>query len=213
MTTATNIPSPHARSPVTRSASPSIPAVLAEAFCEDPMMRHVFPEPRTRTERLVRLFAGSQRHAVLTGGGAASTDAAAALWLPLQRLEMTAGDVLRAGMLGLPLAIGLASFRRLDRHEAEAARVLASLAREPSAYLWCIGTTLAARGTGQGRAVLARALADMAGYRRVLLKTENERNLTFYASCGFELVARVVVQASGFPMWVMARPLDRGGQR
>src|SRR5437879_2382997 len=83
--------------------------ILADAFLHYPLMRYAFQS--TDEERgllLHKLFAKSVAAASLYGGVLVSNDAKAALtWLPGNCFPLSLSNELRAGMLAIPLQIGI----------------------------------------------------------------------------------------------------------
>jgi ribosomal protein S18 acetylase RimI-like enzyme len=189
--------------------------VLAEAFDEDPVFVHLFPDGATRRRSLTALWQGLSRYGlkyglVLTTGGVEGV----AVWFPPGRMELTFGRMLGSGF------VLVRAVRQLPRDARE--RVLASmrfmdgLERDQMGgreywYLWALGVLPGSQGRGLGRSLLEPVLerADR-GQAPCYLETFNERDIGFYERSGFRVV-REDAFPFGLPVWTLIRepgPVD-----
>ena len=181
--------------------------ILAAAFAQDPMFRHVIPDARQRIRQLPRLFAGSLRHCARRGGVAVVDASGVAGWVDGAHLSVGLVDAARARMLIVPVTIGPAAMGRLNRHERQTEAMIRQTCDGPFAYLWSLGVDPARQGGGLGRRTVTAALAQMraAGYDRCVLKTEQPDNVGLYRHLGFEVAASGTVESSGLTTWIMIR--------
>ncbi|MEW2015331.1 GNAT family N-acetyltransferase [Rhodococcus sp. NPDC076796] len=166
--------------------------VLAEAFCDDPLMVGIWPRERARHTALPSYFATSLRHFHLSGGGVryASTEAgevsAVSVWDGPSLWKPPTATTLRA-LPGLVAA--------LRARTAMALRIRAILdAHHPVArhwYLANVGSATAHRGLGAAKELIADKLAQcdensLAAY----LVCTDPANVTYYEKFGFTVSER-----------------------
>ncbi|MCA3695358.1 N-acetyltransferase [Aquidulcibacter sp.] len=156
-------------------------SITAEAFHEDPVNRWIFGTPKT-LDAVFPLLA--RTHYLKHGFCHMIGDGGAAMWLPWGApSEISLAATVQVGWAllatGSPGAIG----RALDA----GARMQAHHPKEPHLYLYTLGTRLASRGKGVGKALFAPVLAecDRTG-TAVYLENSNPNNEGFYRSHGFE---------------------------
>lgn len=184
-------------------------AALTRAFAEDPLYRHIFPDPAEARRSLNRLW-----DAILACSlkyGEVYTTAAvngAACWLSPGQTEMTLWRMLNTG-LALPRAVMAFSpqaRQRMMTFVDYTEKLHAPLKQRPHWYLWLLGVAPEAQGQGLGsrliQPVLARA--DAAGLP-CYLETETESNVHFYERRGFAVVHSGEVPGQGVRLWTMLR--------
>lgn len=180
-------------------------AVLGAAFADDPMMRWIFRGVPAQ-EHAIALWIGLFVEALASVGTidvAVDDDGTllgAAAWrhdgtpMPFGELP-TVGGMMTA-VLGearmVEVVTGLGEFA-------------ARKPEPPYHYLMFLGVHPSAQGKGAGRRLVTagQARAAAAG-QGVYLESTSERNLTFYASCGFEERPSFVLGQDGppaFPRW------------
>jgi GNAT superfamily N-acetyltransferase len=177
---------------------------MAQAFQNDPMSAHLLPDPRTRLDRMARVFRLFLTQLYLRDGHSytiGDTDGGA-LWLSpaahppsgLQQLRMLPGLSRVFGLLALP--------RRLrDLAQMESIHPK----RPPHWYLGFLGVRPSKQGCGLGgkllQPVLQRCDADrMPAY----LETSNVLNLPLYERHGFSVIAECDIER-GPHVWGMWR--------
>ena len=193
----------------THADSPLVQRVLARAFADDPVMRHLFPDDATRPERLRRFFALVARaesdpadtliaepdETAATGDGAAVT-----VWrkpgawrTPVAAMLRLALPMLATFGTGLPRALRVQDL--LEKHHP----------REPHWYLEFAGCDPARQGRGLGGAAIRARLAetDAAGIATAL-ETANPVNLPIYTALGFRETGTFDVPG-GPTFWTMWR--------
>ncbi len=139
--------------------------------------------------------------AVMVGGELVCTF----MFVPPELIDVSLFDMLRAGLLKLPLLFGLGRLKRLLRvkslEEGELEGVKAF-------RLERMVVTPSMQGRGIGSRALKAALgeADAAGLP-VVLTTNEERNVTFYSRLGFEVTRSATREIDGesYRVWTMAR--------
>lgn len=127
------------------------------------------------------------------------------MFVPPGTPDISFWQMLQAGILKLLLIFGPSAFRRLLQAKAfeegeinvEGAYRLERMVVEPSVQ---------GKGIGTRALQLALAESDAAGHP-VLLKTNEERNVTFYQRLGFEVIGEAKRELGGDPylVWVMVR--------
>ncbi|WP_294089607.1 GNAT family N-acetyltransferase [Sphingomonas sp.] len=177
-------------------------AMLARAFADDPAMCWLFPEPAARARRLPGLF-----HILYNSDGprgvrlATGELEAATLWRGPGAAETGLGEMLRQALpllstFGLALPRALALSEAIDLH----------MPREPFWYLHIAGCDPVHQGRGLGRAAVSAGLDRFTGTRLpAYLETATERNLGFYQSLGFRVIADWRVGRDGPRFWSMRR--------
>lgn len=189
----------------------TVARTLALAFAEDPFFAFVLPDTRYRHRGLLRIFEGSRRHCARVGGVVERHEGqATAIWSTKETMEIGFPQAIRAGMLMLPLQLGLGAARRLGIGDSEALAFLEASISEPFAYLMAVGVDPTLKGQGLGRALIedVEAAAAAAGHETLALKTENPANVPLYEHLGFVLRGHAVMSKSGVPTWVMSKPLS-----
>ena len=156
-------------------------AITAEAFYEDPVNRWIFGTPETLDAAFPIL---ARTHYLKHGLCHLIGDGGAAMWLPWgapSEISLSATVQIAWALIatGSPGAIG--------RAWEAGARMQAHHPQQPHLYLFTLGTRLASRGKGIGKALLAPVLAecDRTG-TSVYLENSNPVNEGFYQSHGFE---------------------------
>ncbi|HUY71535.1 MAG TPA: GNAT family N-acetyltransferase [Gaiellaceae bacterium] len=179
-------------------------AMLARAFMDDPAWAWVVPSSKRRAALLPWLFRVNfevtEAQAWTTEGGVVGC----ARWLPPGRPQIHVGPMLRA-LVATPLRAREATSRFFAYGRAvEAMR--ASAVPEPHWYLAGIGVDPARRRIGIGTALMQPGLdASERDHVPCALLTNNEANLSFYATRGFEVVREGRTPEEGPRAWVMRR--------
>lgn len=187
-------------------------STLAEAFQDDPLFSWVQPDFERRRRGLLPLYQAVVRRCNALGGVVDVADGGGvAGWVPAGRTSVSTVDLFRFGLLATPLWLGTSAAMRLSRHDAAADLLIEDHAMAGDAYLWALGTDPYRRGHGYARLAVEECLseASRSGAGRVLLKTENPRNVTLYEHLGFHVLAEQQVEVSGLTVWVFARPVSR----
>lgn len=186
---------------------------LERAFLADPMFTWIFPDPGERARSLRRLNRVPLEYGLRYGRVTEAGDGqATAIWIPPGR-AVTAGGMIRSGMLGVPLHVGLRPFAAFMRANATMERIHKTYVPEPHWYLLVVGVDPALQGCGVGTALVEEGLAraDETG-APCYLETSEARNLPFYERHGFVVVASVPLGDGGPTAWGMRRE-PRGVRR
>ncbi len=177
--------------------------MLARAFMDDPAWAWVVPSSKRRAALLPWLF---RVNFEVTEAEAWTTEEGdgCSRWLPPGRPEIHVAPMLRA-LVATPLRAREATSRFFAYGRAvEAMR--ASAVPEPHWYLAGIGVDPARRRTGIGTALMQPGLeASERDHVPCALLTNNEANLSFYATRGFEVVREGRTPEEGPRAWMMRR--------
>lgn len=189
--------------PVRRADVPTLTERLVRAFADDPVANFMFAGDRRRRLGLHSFFTSQINRQYLPGGHVYTTEdlAGAAVWGSPDRHRNGLTELLQL----LPTAPFLVSARAV-----RALRLLFEVdslhPKEPHWYLATLGTAPERQGQGVGAALLqpALALADRGGMP-AYLESSKERNVSFYARFGFEVVEELHSAVGSPPMWRMWR--------
>jgi ribosomal protein S18 acetylase RimI-like enzyme len=179
-------------------------AVLARAFFDDPAWVWLIPDPARRRRLLQPLFRAGFDVTAADVWATAGQVRGAARWLPPGRPTVRVAATLRA-LVSTPLRLGrstgsfLAYGRAVEALRAEAAG-------GAHWYLAGIGVDPDAQRHGIGGALLGPGIEGGARQRLpVVLLTNNEANLSFYAGHGFEVVRESETPKGGPRAWAMVK--------
>jgi GNAT superfamily N-acetyltransferase len=183
-------------------------AVLARAFDDDPVFRHLYPTPRRRRwscrsflQAIVRdgLPFGEVWAAVDDGGGVVGT----AGWLPEGKYPPSRGRAARQLVSAWNALLTPHTFRDGLRYLTETEKLHP---KEPHWYLAVIGVEPDRQGEGLGGKLLAAVLGrlDATGVP-AYLETSTEANVAWYRHHGFDVQHEVRPAPAGPPLWTMWR--------
>ncbi len=184
---------------------------LVQAFADDPVAVHLFPDPSKRPAGMAHIFRIALRYGTRHGQVDVIQPAGAvAIWIRPEFARPSWTRLVRAGYLATPFSVGWSATRRMLRFERfiEACRLGAL--NVPHWYLFSIGVRPDQQGQGFGAALLRHGLkrAQAAGVP-CYLETANARNLPFYQKHGFHVVAQKLPPDAGPGIW----NLIAGGNR
>ena len=130
---------------------------------------------------------------------------AVAIWLPPGR-EITAGGMIRCGMLTVPFSVGVRPFVRFAGADHVMGKFHKRFVPEPHWYLLIVGVDPELQGRGLGSTLVKEGLsrADESN-SPCYLDTSEERNLAFYQRQGFAVVGTTPLGKGGPPGWAMRR--------
>jgi ribosomal protein S18 acetylase RimI-like enzyme len=200
----------NANPPLTASQQKRAAQVLSRAFSRDPFMAYVFPDAQRREQKLAALFQPVIRCSQRYGGVEVTTGGEGVLgWLSGEYFPLGLSQLVRTGMISIPLRIGPPAFLRLQGHEDVCDSALEQRATKGFAYLWVVGISPEAAGQGYGKQVIQSALAAMEhrGHSSCLLRTDNEKNVAIYKRLGFEPIHSATVPNSNLPFWILSQEL------
>jgi ribosomal protein S18 acetylase RimI-like enzyme len=179
-------------------------AMLARAFMDDPAWAWVVPNSKRRAALLPWLF---RVNFEVTEAQAWTTDGevlGCARWLPPGRPQIHIGPMLRA-LVATPLRAREATSRFFAYGRA-VETMRAATVPEPHWYLAGIGVEPVRRRNGIGSALMQPGLdASERDHVPSALLTNNEANLSFYTTRGFEVVREGRTPEDGPRAWMMRR--------
>ncbi len=177
-------------------------AVVARAFFDDPLARHVLPDSAERARLAPLMFAGFVRYDQLFGRVDCLVDlAGVAAWQPPDAPAETPERLARAG---LDAVREEAPIDRLDAVFDVVGAAIEAVAPEPHWHLRLLAVEPGRQGDGAGTMLLRHGLrtARESGFP-VVLETFAERTVPFYLRNGFEAVVEGVEPASGLRYWAL----------
>jgi ribosomal protein S18 acetylase RimI-like enzyme len=182
-------------------------ALLARAFCDDPVYRLAIPDEDKRTSALTWLFGKVMRYCILYGHAFTTPGlAGVAGWLPPGHTSLTFDRIIRSRLYAAPFKLGLPAYGRLAAYLSYADELHARFAPAPHWYLWVIGVEPAHQGRGIGGRLLQPILAQAdADGLPCYLETEGERNIRFYERHGFKVAHQGQVPKLGVEVTAMLR--------
>jgi ribosomal protein S18 acetylase RimI-like enzyme len=202
---------PTAFTPIRLSPERKDPAaeILAQAFRDDPLYSHVFPNADQRLRSTRSLWRAVLTVTLRYGEVYTTSDLhGAACWMRPGRPELSLWQSLRTGF-ALQRAVARfptdARSRFLDvigyvdnMHE--------QVMPQPHWYLWVLGVAPEHQGRGVGGKLLQPVLAEADRNRLpCYLETESERNVAFYRKHGFEVISADPPPPQGVQLWLMLR--------
>ena len=194
----------------TRADLPALAAVLAEAFVDDPVKRHLTGLADVPPSRSIPFFDAFTRiqlpheqvyvAEVDTPTGAVIQGAA--VWSPPGHWKVPARKIVRwaprfVRMYGRRFLPNLKLLLTVEQHHPH----------EPHYYLEFLGVHPAAQGSGLGRALIEPMLelADREGVG-LYLENSKEKNLAFYGRYGFQPLEELHLPGRNAPtIWLMWR--------
>ena len=181
---------------------PTVARAMARAFFDDPLQTWALPDPSTRLSILEQVFELLSRYSSVPAGES-YTDArrsCAAFWVPPGGYVPDRDAA--AAMAPIVDLLGDANVRFRAAEDTMRPHRPADV----HFYLQGLGTDPLRQGEGLGSAVLQPVLVrcDREGLP-AYLETTKERNVGFYESYGFAVVARTRLPLHGPPMWFMWR--------
>jgi GNAT superfamily N-acetyltransferase len=182
-------------------------STLARAFMNDPLWIHILPDEPTRRRAMPAFFTTTAAYGVDHGrvDTTPQTDGVA-IWIPpaFDGSEVAGTDAAEYGAVEeqFDLAAAARFTAMVEHYHALRRRDMPA----PHWYLACLGVHPERQGRGIGHALLKPVLqtADRARLPSYL-ETENEANLLFYASQGFEVLEQGVLAGGGPRYWTMHR--------
>jgi GNAT superfamily N-acetyltransferase len=181
--------------------------VLARAFDDDPVFRHLYPTARRRRWSCRKFLGAIARDGVPFGEVWAALDGGrvvgAAGWLPDGAYPPTRWRAARQLVTSWPALLTLHTFRDGLRYLTETEKLHPKV---PHWYLAVIGVEPDRQGEGLGGKLLDVVL-DRLDTTQVpaYLETSTEGNVAWYRHHGFELQHEVRPAADGPPIWTMWR--------
>jgi ribosomal protein S18 acetylase RimI-like enzyme len=179
---------------------------LARAFSPDPMFTWIFPDPEKRPRSLRRFLRVPLEFGRRYGRVTQSHDGmAVAIWIPPGR-TMSAGGMVRSGILAAPFRVGFRPFATFMGALEVMERIHKKHVPEPHLYLAIVAVDPELQGRGLGSALVTEGLmqADRANCTSYL-ETSERRNLAFYERQGFAVVETATLGDGGPPAWAMRR--------
>ena len=127
------------------------------------------------------------------------------MFVPPEVPDISFCDMVRAGLLKLPLLFGLRRLSRLLKAKSLEEEELSTLGAFRLERM-VVSPLMQGRGIGSRALQIALAEADAAG-KPVVLSTNEERNVAFYSRLGFEVARSTTrdIDGESYPVWIMSR--------
>ncbi len=188
--------------PVVAADTPVLVDMLVRSFDDDPVSNFMFAGDRRRRAGLRAFFSSQLRRQYLPLGHAYTTEDrdSVALWGPPDRSRNGLKELLQL-MPAAPYLISTRTHRALRLlFEVDALHP-----KERHWYLATLGTDPEGQGQGRGSALLRHVLGHIDDLGDpAYLESSKERNVSFYARFGFEVVGEVSLAGSP-TLWRMWR--------
>ena len=180
--------------------------LMARAFFDDPLFRHVLPGAETRQKQLPGLFRLNLRYGCMFGELFSLPGQGLAIWLPPGKNRITVRRALQAGMWLAPIRIGLRAVMSLARLNTTSEQLHAQFAPDLHWYLFLLGVDPDSQGQGLGAELIKPMLARADATRMpCYLETNNPSAVRFYQKHGFEVVSERQTTSAGLILWSMRR--------
>ncbi len=180
---------------------------MARAFKQEPNFRYMLTNEARRERALAWFFGSFLVRLGLTYGEvyAEAGGSGGAVWMRPGASVSTWGS-LRAGLLAMPLHLGLRGTARSAAFGAYIEDVREKVAPPDHWYLVALGVEPDRQGRGFGAALMQPVLerADAAASPSYL-ETFRERTVRFYERFGFEVIHEDAIPEGGPSFWCMAR--------
>ncbi len=178
-------------------------ATLVQAFAEDPVAVHLFPDPAKRPAGMAHIFRMGLRYGQKYGRvDVIKSVGAVAVWIRPEYTTPSWTRMVKAGILASPFTVGWNATRRMLRFEAFIEVCRRRTIGDPHWFLFCIGVRPDQQGQGLGAALIRHGLQRFqATGVPCYLETANERNLAFYQKNGFRLVSQQHQPSEGPGVW------------
>lgn len=184
---------------------------LVEAFADDPVTAHLFPDAARRRVGMAEVFRIQLRYGQRYGRvELAKSAGAVAVWIRPEHTTPSWTQMVRVGLLTAPFTLGWSATRRMLRFMQFITDCRMRTMGGPHWYLACLGVQPDHQGQGLGAVLVQHGLqriqsSGVPGY----LETAKESNLPFYQKHGFQVVGRKQVPDAGPGIW---RLVAGGGQ-
>ena len=183
-------------------------SLLARAFLDNPLLRHIFPDEGERARLSPAFFSPFVRYGHLAGQ-VLTTDGSldgVAIWFPPDAGEMRPDLMEQAGINALPSTVGVDAFDRamivLSHFDALHARDVPSR----HWYLSLVGVEPERQGQGVGSALLRPTLARADDEALpCYLETAEPANVPLYLKLGFKVVVEDIEEQSAIRFWTFLR--------
>jgi GNAT superfamily N-acetyltransferase len=190
--------------PAAKPDIPSLSAIFADAFDDDPPFVWALPDPVTRRRRLTRIFGTMFRHEPAGRVEIATRDdeiLGGALWLPPDHWNETVRAI--TAMPGFLRGFG----RRISYGSMMMDASKKVHPTEPHWHLTVVAVARTAQGTGVGARLIRRGLArcDSAKLPAYLESTKTA-NVPLYEHFGFERTGKLPLPTGAPDMITMWRP-------
>lgn len=178
---------------------------LVQAFADDPVAAHLFPDASKRRTGMAQIFRMALRYGQKHGRVDIIKPAgAAAVWIRPEHSTPSWTRLIRVGCLVTPFIVGWSATQRMleFEHFIEGCRL--RTLEVPHWYLFCVGVRPDQQGRGLGAALIRHGLKRAQGTGApCYLETANARNLPFYEKLGFRVVGTKHSPGEGPGIWSM----------
>jgi len=181
---------------------------LAHAFQEDPLCCFIFPEKKTRIDKLYKYFLFRINYGIVHGEVYAPSKnvEGVAVWLPGNKAEISKINAMRVGGWKLYFQLGFGTVSRLEFVNHYSIGFRDNVIEQPYWYLAPIGVTPEHQGKGYAR-ILLKAMLNRLGSEKMscFLETQTEKNVAFYERYGFEVVEKGMIPGTTLTHYGMLR--------
>ena len=182
--------------------------MLACAFLDNPGLIYYYPDASERRGKSFHFLRWMICYGCLYGEAYATSPnlEGVAVWLPSEKVHMTAWRIVRSGGLSMMLKLG----RKSASQVISAGNYMTSIHKRHAPfrhwYLYGLGVNPEHQGKGHASSLLKAMFVriDKEGLP-CYLETQNERNVPIYQHYGFKVVEESVIPGTEVTNWAMLR--------
>lgn len=182
--------------------------VLTLAFQDYPLHIAIFPDHSERKKKSPYFLKVVVKYGIRYGIVYATSPKleGISVWLPSENADYGIWKMLRSGMLGCILKIGIRPVLRMLSIADYFAKIHEQHAPFRHWYGWYIGISPEFQGKGFGR-ILTDAMLAITDRDHLSCygETHSEENVTLWGRFGFKAIAQTVVPGAEFKHWILLR--------
>lgn len=193
---------------VTKKDVKKVIETLMQAFFDDNVWRHFFPDPKSRTRFLPSFYNYRVRNGLIDGKILATSENIEGVVI-LTQSEYKKFSWLRAirtGGIGLYLAAGSEIVSKLREAESYVTSKRSEFISEPHWYLGSLAVRPEYQGKGLASKLIRHVLEMCSSQNKLcVLETEREGLVQMYKHYGFEVVGSFTLPIGNLSQWIMCK--------
>lgn len=194
---------------VTKKDLKRVIETLSQAFLDDPLLIHFFPEPEGRLRFLQKYFNYRVRNGLLDGKVFATSEEIEAVVILTQSeyKKFSWLKAIRTGGFGLYRAAGSETLKRMLEVEDFTVSKKRESVPEPHWYLGSLAVRPSLQGRGHASRLVRHVLDLCSSQNKIcVLETQHEGLVEMYKHFGFDVVDKFALPDTNLSHWVMAKP-------